>query len=112
MDLEALWKGMILGAGPCCLTKIFAGITTGADKFVVGFAMVRSQAIHQIYVALSCLRWIACDSRSGEVSSRTSWHRPRRTRCSILHLQALETTLWSTSFRWMVGTGAWMESAP
>jgi Kef-type K+ transport system membrane component KefB len=40
MDLDALWKGMILGAGPCCLTKIISGITTGADKFVVGFAMV------------------------------------------------------------------------
>lgn len=40
MDLDALWKGMILGAGPCCLTKIISGVTTGADKFVVGFAMV------------------------------------------------------------------------
>eukprot|EP01050_Picozoa_sp_SAG11_P016225 SAG11_NODE_2189_length_3707_cov_2.141075_2_plen_220_part_00 len=40
MDLDALWKGMLLGAGPCCLTKILSGITTGADKFVVGFAMV------------------------------------------------------------------------
>ena len=25
---------------PCCLTKLIAGITTGADKWVVGFAMV------------------------------------------------------------------------
>jgi hypothetical protein len=40
MDLDALWKGMILGVGPCCLTKIISGFTTGADKMVVGFAMV------------------------------------------------------------------------
>ena len=40
MDLDALWKGMILGAGPCCQTKIISGFTTGADKMVVGFAMV------------------------------------------------------------------------
>ena len=40
MDVEALWKGAIMGAGPCCLTKILAGIPTGMDKWVVGFAMV------------------------------------------------------------------------
>lgn len=40
MNVEALWKGALLGAGPCCLTKIIAGITTGGDKWVVGFAMV------------------------------------------------------------------------
>jgi hypothetical protein len=31
---------VLLGIGPCCLTKIFAGITTGPEKWVVGFAMV------------------------------------------------------------------------
>lgn len=40
MDLDALWKGVILGVGPCCLTKIAAGLFTGVDKWVVGFAMV------------------------------------------------------------------------
>jgi hypothetical protein len=40
MDAEAVWKGALLGVGPCCLTKILAGSFTGIDKWVVGFAMV------------------------------------------------------------------------
>lgn len=40
LDVEALWRGVILGLGPCIATKIFAGVFTGVDKWVVGFAMV------------------------------------------------------------------------
>ena len=40
MDGDAIWKGFLLGLGPCILTKVVAGFTTGEDKWVVGFAMV------------------------------------------------------------------------
>eukprot|EP01047_Picozoa_sp_COSAG01_P001301 COSAG01_NODE_28_length_36622_cov_14.695751_30_plen_963_part_00 len=40
MDGEALWKGALLGIGPCILTKIVSGVFAGDDKWVVGFAMV------------------------------------------------------------------------
>jgi hypothetical protein len=40
MDGEAVWKGFLLGLGPCIVTKVLAGATTGDDKWVVGFAMV------------------------------------------------------------------------
>jgi Kef-type K+ transport system membrane component KefB len=36
----AIWKGVLLGLGPCIGTKLIAGIFTGKDKWVVGFAMV------------------------------------------------------------------------
>ena len=29
---QALWRGVLLGIGPCIATKIFAGICTGKDK--------------------------------------------------------------------------------
>jgi len=40
LAIEPLWKGVILGLGPCIATKVVAGVFTGDDKWVVGFAMV------------------------------------------------------------------------
>ena len=56
MDFGALWKGALLGIGPCCITKIIAGITTGEDKWVVGFAMVgRGEFAYLVYITLYIL---------------------------------------------------------
>lgn len=40
LNIDALWRGLLLGLGPCIATKIAAGVFTGANKWVVGFAMV------------------------------------------------------------------------
>jgi len=40
MNLMAFAKGMALGVGPCVATKVSAGLVTGSEKWVVGFAMV------------------------------------------------------------------------
>jgi Kef-type K+ transport system membrane component KefB len=38
--LEAFWKGLILGIGPCLLTKMVAGYFVGDERWVVGIAMM------------------------------------------------------------------------
>jgi len=40
LDAEALLKGLVIGLGPCIGTKILAGVVTGREKWIVGFAMV------------------------------------------------------------------------
>ena len=40
LDAEALYKGLIIGLGPCIGTKLLAGAVAGREKWVVGFAMV------------------------------------------------------------------------
>jgi Kef-type K+ transport system membrane component KefB len=40
LSFQSFWRGFLLGIGPCIGTKIGAGVFTGADRWVVGFAMV------------------------------------------------------------------------
>jgi len=40
LSVDAFWRGLILGLGPCIATKIGSGVFTGPERWVVGFAMV------------------------------------------------------------------------
>jgi predicted Kef-type K+ transport protein len=40
LSLDALWKGLIMGAGPCIATKVLCAPFMGPAKFVIGWAMV------------------------------------------------------------------------
>lgn len=37
---EAFWKGLVMGIGPCLLTKMVAGYFVGDERWVVGIAMM------------------------------------------------------------------------
>jgi Kef-type K+ transport system membrane component KefB len=38
--VEAFWKGLVIGIGPCLLAKIVAGAFVGEERWVVGIAMM------------------------------------------------------------------------
>lgn len=40
LSVEALWKGSIMGIGPCILTKVFCALFMGDARWVIGWAMV------------------------------------------------------------------------
>lgn len=40
LSISAIWKGAIMGIGPCILTKVVCAFFMGDMKFVVGWAMV------------------------------------------------------------------------
>lgn len=40
LSLDALWKGAIMGVGPCILTKVICALFMGPSRFVIGWAMV------------------------------------------------------------------------
>jgi Kef-type K+ transport system membrane component KefB len=40
LSIGAIWKGALMGIGPCILTKVFCAFFMGEMKFVVGWAMV------------------------------------------------------------------------
>jgi len=40
LSIEALWKGSLMGLGPCVATKVLCAPFLGNEKFVVGWAMV------------------------------------------------------------------------
>ena len=37
---EAFWKGLVIGAVPCLLSKVIAGVFVGPERWVVGIAMM------------------------------------------------------------------------
>eukprot|EP00756_Hemistasia_phaeocysticola_P022812 Hpha_TRINITY_DN15858_c1_g2::TRINITY_DN15858_c1_g2_i1::g.190539::m.190539 len=39
MSVDAFWKGLICGAGPCIGAKLLSGLHTGSKRWLVGFAM-------------------------------------------------------------------------
>jgi len=40
LSVEAIWKGAIMGIGPCILTKVFCALFMGDARWVIGWAMV------------------------------------------------------------------------
>merc|ERR1719323_934616 len=40
ISLDAVWKGSIMGIGPCILSKVLCALFMGRPRFVIGWAMV------------------------------------------------------------------------
>mmetsp|Transcript_120291 Transcript_120291/g.256760 ORF Transcript_120291/g.256760 Transcript_120291/m.256760 type:complete len:546 (+) Transcript_120291:66-1703(+) len=40
LSADALWKGLLMGLGPCILTKVCSALWMGPARFVIGWAMV------------------------------------------------------------------------
>merc|ERR1712187_545418 len=40
LSIDAFWKGLLMGIGPCILTKVCCAFFMGRERFVIGWAMV------------------------------------------------------------------------
>lgn len=40
LNPKAFWQGLIMGLGPCILSKVFCAVCMGPPRFVIGWAMV------------------------------------------------------------------------
>ena len=40
ISVEAVWRGVIVGIGPCIAAKVLSAFFVGEDRWVIGFAMV------------------------------------------------------------------------
>jgi Kef-type K+ transport system membrane component KefB len=58
-NLESLWKGSIMGIGPCVLTKVLCAPFMGSSRWVIGWAMVgRAEFAYFIAIMASSLKMI------------------------------------------------------
>jgi len=56
-SLEALWKGTLMGIGPCILTKVCCAPFMGSSRWVIGWAMVgRAEFAYFIAIMAKALK--------------------------------------------------------
>merc|ERR1719197_1089082 len=56
-SIEALWKGTIMGIGPCIATKVLCALFMGQSRWVIGWAMVgRAEFAYFIAIMAKALK--------------------------------------------------------
>jgi hypothetical protein len=61
-SLDALWKGSLMGIGPCIATKVLCGPFMGSSRWVIGWAMVgRAEFAYFIAIQAKAVNMIPDD---------------------------------------------------